>query len=89
MGSDSTGDQGPGVVKFQYAWGVLATIAVILRFCGRYTTRTAGFWWDDWLSLIAFVSVTPLKRLYPPDYDCFRCSHLSGQSVGFRSTGYL
>ena len=64
MGSDFTGDQGPEVVKFQYVWGVLATIAVILRFCGRYATRTAGFWWDDWLSLVALVSITPFKRLH-------------------------
>ena len=65
MGSDSTGDQGPGVVVFQYAWGILATIAVLLRFCGRYATRTAGFWWDNWLSLVALVSVNPFKRLHP------------------------
>ena len=63
MGSDFTDDRGPEVVRFQCVWGVLATIAVILRFCGRYATPAAGLWWDDWLSLVALVSVTPFKRL--------------------------
>lgn len=89
MGSEITGDQGHSVMKFQYTWGALTTIAVILRFCGQYAARTADLWWDDWLSLVALVSLTPSKRLHPPDYECFRCSHLSGQPVGFHYTGYL
>lgn len=71
MGSEITGDQGHIVMKLQYTWGALTTIAVILRFAERYAARTAGLWWDDWLSLVALVSLTPSKRLYSPDYDCF------------------
>ena len=61
MGSKIIEDQGHYVMKFQYTCGAISTVAVILRFCGRYAARTADFWWDDWLSLVALVSLTSSK----------------------------
>ena len=35
----------------------LSTLAVALRFWGRFATHRTGLWWDDWLSLAALVSL--------------------------------
>ncbi|KAL9066444.1 MAG: hypothetical protein Q9161_007583 [Pseudevernia consocians] len=53
MSTHMTEDKGPQVSAVNYAFLVLSSIAVILRFCGRFVAQKAGFWWDDWLSLAA------------------------------------
>ena len=50
-------DVGPQLNAVSYAFLVLSTIAVSLRFCGRMVAPKAEFWWDDWLSLAALVSL--------------------------------
>ena len=59
MVDTATANRGPQVNAISYAMLVLATIAVILRFWGRYVAKKAGFWWDDWLSLTALVCSPP------------------------------
>ncbi len=71
--------------------GVLALIAVLLRFYVRYY-RGAGFWWDDWFILASILSVIAIDTvdlygscpqtllmlfLYPEDQYLFvaLCSH--------------
>ena len=56
-------DKGFQVNAVSYAFLVLSTIAVALRFCGRYVAHKAGFWWDDWLSLASLVSLPHLTLL--------------------------
>ena len=60
MSTHSTGDKGPQVNATSYAFLVLSTIAVVLRFCGRFVAPKSGFWWDDWLSLAALVRLPHL-----------------------------
>lgn len=33
----------------------LTTIAVPLRLLSRYMSKHAGYWWDDWLLVTAYV----------------------------------
>ena len=82
-------DKGPRVNAANYAFLVLSTIAVILRFCGRFVGHKAGFWWDDWLSLTALVSRPHLTLLNFRTLTFVDYSLSSGQSVGSRSTGCL
>ncbi len=58
MNSSTAADKGPQVNAANYAFLVLSTVAVVLRFNGRYVAHKAGFWWDDWLSLAALVSIS-------------------------------
>lgn len=55
MSTLMTEDRGSQVNAVNYAFLVLSTIAVILRFWGRFVAHKARFWWDDWLSLAALV----------------------------------
>ena len=57
MSTHTAGDKGPQLNVVCYVFLVLSTIAVLLRFCGRMVAHNAGFWWDDWLSLVALVSL--------------------------------
>ena len=57
-------DKGPQVNAVSYSFLVLSTIAVLLRFWGRMVAHKAGFWWDDWLSLVALVSLLYLTLLH-------------------------
>ena len=57
-------DRGPYVDNVNYVFLILATVAVALRFYGRYIAHKAGYWWDDWLSLAALVS----SLCYPTCY---------------------
>lgn len=43
-------------IAANYAFLIIVTVAVVLRLYGRYIAHKAGFWWDDWLSLVALVS---------------------------------
>ena len=55
MSTPSGNDQGPSLLAASYSLIFLSAIAVTLRFYGRYVERKVGFWWDDWLSLVALV----------------------------------
>ena len=52
-------NKGPRLDAAAYIMLVLVTIAVALRFCSRYVSHKAGFWWDDWIALIALVRPFP------------------------------
>lgn len=45
---------------------LLATLVLALRFVARQEAR-AGFWWDDWLAVPAFVSAIHVPRSPYPD----------------------
>ena len=53
-------DRGPQINAVNYAFLVITTVAVLLRFWGRMVALKASFWWDDWLSLTALVSILPV-----------------------------
>ena len=60
MSTHANENKGAQVVSTSYAFLVLSTIAVVLRFCGRFVAHKAGLWWDDWLSLASLVSLPHL-----------------------------
>lgn len=62
MAEPTVPNQGPHIDAAAYIMLILVTIAVALRFCSRYVAHKAGFWWDDWLALIALVRYF-LKRV--------------------------
>ena len=64
MGSSTIANRGPYVENIDYAFLVLTTLAVVLRFYDRYVAHKAGPWWDDWLSLVALVSDLPHHRFH-------------------------
>lgn len=55
-------DRGPQIEAVTIFMLVLATVAVTLRLLARYISARAGFWWDDWLSLAALVSPSPMAK---------------------------
>ena len=63
MSTRTIEDKGHQLNAVSYAFLVLSTMAVALRFCGRFVAHKAGFWWDDWLSLAALVSLPHLTLL--------------------------
>ena len=51
----STQDEGPMLIAVSVFFIVVTTIVVPLRFFARYLANV-GFWWDDWILLVAWVS---------------------------------
>lgn len=56
-----TNDKSSEVLGATYAMLVITTLAVGLRFWSRHIATKAGFWWDDWCSLAAWVSPRNLQ----------------------------
>ena len=86
MNTPASQNQGSQINAVNYAFLVLSTMAVALRFCGRYVAHRAGYWWDDWLSLVALVRLSSVNQMFV--LTSYLCSHLYGQSADFRSTGF-
>ena len=51
-----TDDRGPRINAIVYALFTLTTLAAFLRCWAKRVAHNVGFWWDDWLSLLALVS---------------------------------
>ena len=56
-GLDLSESQVPRILGVNIATLILAILAVALRFISRRVSN-AKFWWDDWLTLPALVSVS-------------------------------
>lgn len=54
---DQTENRGPLIIGFVIAFIVISVVIVSLRFWVRYRSN-AGLWWDDYVALIALLSVT-------------------------------
>lgn len=55
MAYSVTDGRGPDILAVSGTMIALSTIAVALRFYGRYVGLKSGLWWDDWLALAALV----------------------------------
>ena len=66
--SPSGDNRGPTLIKVDITLLTLSTIAICLRIWSRLTSRTQGFWWDDWLAIATMVS-SPVRPIagYIPD----------------------
>ena len=51
-------DKGPILLAATVVVYALAGVAVFLRFLSRRLSRV-GYWWDDWLALVALVIFLP------------------------------
>jgi hypothetical protein len=65
---DISANQGRSILATIYVFLVLSTLAVALRFWSRHVAHRAGFWWDDWVVLIALVS---LGTLFLSDFTIY------------------
>jgi hypothetical protein len=54
LGIDLTANQQPRIIGLVAATWALATIALVLQFYCRRLSK-AGFWWDDYLMIPAYV----------------------------------
>lgn len=58
-------NRSPGLRAFQIAMIIIPTIAIVLRFWSRtlaFGKKPPRFWWDDWLALMALVSLSLQSR---------------------------
>ncbi len=55
--SPSPANDGGQLIGLAIFFIIFTSIIVLLRFYARYLAR-AGFWWDDWILLVAYVSIT-------------------------------
>lgn len=55
MAYSVTDGKGSSILAVSGAMIALSTVAVALRFWGRYIAHKNVLWWDDWLSLAALV----------------------------------
>ena len=54
MAATSVPDRGPLIIAVCSVLISLTVLAIALRFLSRRLAK-AGFWWDDWLSLLTLV----------------------------------
>lgn len=58
-----TETRGPMLYNLGIVMAILPTLAIILRFWARLITSKMSVWWDDWLALLAWVSLNVPKTI--------------------------